>query len=379
MSSVAEFLKRASERNGFVRDRFEERKIPTDHSNIVVMPFFGDYRGMFILSSLLLHRYREEVKASKYFILASWPGFQSLFPYVDEYWSIADEPQIKRFFEQADGLQNRSELSTIYFRNLNEFFRDVVDWREFIPYYNGGIQQDFWEKFKVVKRFLPLVPSAGVLGKDFSRELVTRSGYKVLIHPSLFVKRWQNGRTKSIRTTKEFWLELVDMLLSEGFVPVVWQSHVTFDLSSERTEKCLYVGDRDISKVLAAMRATGCVLDTFNGISRLAIAARSPFLALDERSRYSGLKEYEIDDLCSPAIPKEYIFTFSTIITDGTVYSWKHDLFQNIAKRLNRFLPELNRDAWPSTAESREVVLYETVRKLNTKKLGTRLLKITRD
>ena len=122
MNSVAEFLKKSADRNGFTRERFEERKIPTDHSNLIIMPFFGDLRSSVVLSSVLLNRYREEIKNSKYFILASWPGMQGLFPYVDEYWSINDESQIKRFFENAECFRNQSDLATMYNRNLNEFF-----------------------------------------------------------------------------------------------------------------------------------------------------------------------------------------------------------------------------------------------------------------
>ena len=144
MNSVADFLKRAADRNGFSRERFEERKIPTDHNNLIVMPFFGDLRSMVVMSSLLLHRYRQEVKNSKYFILASWPGFQGLFPYVDEYWSTNDEAHLKRFYEQSEGLRNKSDMTTIYLRNLNEFFREVFDCNEIAPYYQNGFTNKFF-------------------------------------------------------------------------------------------------------------------------------------------------------------------------------------------------------------------------------------------
>ena len=124
--NVIDFLKRSADRNGFTRERFEEGKIPTDFSNITLVPFFGDNRSLIVLSSLILHRYRQEVKNSKYFILASWPGYQGLFPYVDEYWGMNDVPQLKKFYENAEGFRNKSDLATIYVRNLNEFFRDVV-------------------------------------------------------------------------------------------------------------------------------------------------------------------------------------------------------------------------------------------------------------
>lgn len=380
MTSVVDFLKRASERNGFNRERFEERKVPTDHSSLVVMPYFGDMRSMAVMSSLLLHRFRQEVKNSKYFIFASWPGFQGLFPYVDEYWAISDTAHIKRFYEQSEGMRNKSDLATIYMRNMNEFFRDVVDYKELEPYYHDGLQNKFFQKFVNLKRFMPFVPSGTILGKEFNKDVSTKAGYKVLIHPSIYCKQWHMGRSRNIRAKREFWTELVEKLLANGYVPVVWQNYLSYDISQEFVGRAIFIGETDVVRVMAAMRATGCVLDVFNSLSRLAMLARCPFVAVDERSRYTNIKEYEIDDLCGLEVPREYIFTFSTIISDGNPYSWSQDIFQSILKKLDKFLPELNRDEWPSTGESTEVVSYkELVRTNERKKLGTRLLKITRD
>jgi hypothetical protein len=380
MSSVIDFLRRASDRNGFTRERFEDRKAPTDYSNLVVMPFFGDMRSIMVMSSLLLQRYRQEVKNSKYFILASWPGFQGLFPYVDEYWSISDQAHIKKFYEQSDGFRNKSDLTTIYIRNLNEFFREVVDYKDLSPYYQNGFTNSFFEKFGTTKRFLPFVPSSTALGKDFNRDLSMKAGYKIFIHPSIFAKQWHIGRSQNIRTKREFWTELVETLLSNNYVPVIWQNYLSYDISQEFVGRCIFIGESDVVQTLSAMRTTGCVLDVFNSISRLAILARCPFLAVDERSRYTNLKEYEIDDLCAFNIPKEYIFTFSTIISDGNAYSWNQDIFQSILKRLDVFLSNLNRDEWPSTGEVTEVVPYKNhVRNNERIKLGTKFLKITRD
>ena len=84
---LKEYLDLAAQRNGYVRQSYEDRKIPTEFDNVCVMPLFGDMRHTFIASSMLLKRYREQVKGSKYFILMSWPGYKNLFPFVDEYWS----------------------------------------------------------------------------------------------------------------------------------------------------------------------------------------------------------------------------------------------------------------------------------------------------
>jgi hypothetical protein len=380
MNSVVDFLKRSSERNGFSRERFEEKKVPNDHTALTILPFFGDMRSMMVMSSLLLHRYRQEVKTSKYFILASWPGYQGIFPYVDEYWAINDQAHIKRFYELSEEFNNKSDLSTIYKRNLNEFFRDVLDHKDILAYYNNGFTNKFFEKFQTPKRFLPFVPSSTALGKEFNRDLTIKAGYKVFIHPSIYAKQWVNGRTKNIVAKKEFWTELVANLLENDIVPVIWQNYLSYDISQDFVGRCIFIDETDIVRVLSAMRTTGCVLDVFNNLSRLAILARCPYVAVDERSRYSNLKEYEIDDLCSLRIPKDYIFTFSTIISDGSPSNWRQDIFRSILRKLNGFLSEINRDDLPSTGESIEVVSYkDNVRKNERIRLGTKLLKITRD
>jgi hypothetical protein len=224
------------------------------------------------------------------------------------------------------------------------------------------------------------VPSSAILGKEFAKQLAAKAGFKVFFSPTVYCKRWDSGRAKNYSVKKEFWAELIDKLLSNNYVPVIWQNELTYDLSQDYVDKCLFVNDPDVSKILSAMRATGCVLDVFNGISRFAIAARCPFLAVDERSRYNNLREYEIDDICAADLPKQYIFTFSTIITDGQVQNWRNDILQNIVKRLDSFLPSLVRDEWPSTMEMFNQFDYKnTVREIERKKLGTRLLRVIRD
>lgn len=380
MSSVADFLKRSAERNGFVRDRFEEKKIPTDFSNICILPFFGDMRGTFTLSTFLFHRFREEMRGSKYFILASWPGFQGLFPQADEYWSFDDPSVIKRFYETAENYRNQSSYNTSYIRNLNEFFRDVVTSDDLQSFYRNSFTDKFFDTFGKVKRFLPFVPSASILGKDFNREMATKPGYKVFLHPSVYSKVWNCGYSQNRKSKKEFWHELCLELLKNKITPVVWQNFNSYDLYDELHEKCIFVRENDVIKALAAMRSCGCVLDVFNSMSRYAILARTPYIACDERSRFNGLKEGEIDDLCGKFIPKKYIFSFSTIITDGSAGNWSQDIFQSIIQKLDKFLPELDKDRLPATAESMELLSYgDLVRVRKKKKFGTRFIKVERD
>ena len=345
------------------------------------MPFFGDIRSLFITSSLLLKRYREEEKGSKYFIFCSWPGFQGLFPYVDEYWSVADEDILKRFYSEASQFRNKSNFLSVYYRNLNQyFFEDVVVSHEVLSnYYNHGITDNFWNKYKHIKRTLPLVPSTAHLSKDFIRELAARGGFKVFIYPSCYVSIWRSNNVEQISVSKNFWITLLKRLVSEKFVPVVCKNQFTYDVSSDMVDKCVYFTDTDVSKLLAAMRATGCVLDLFTGISKLALAARCPFLMVDERTRYTTLKEYEIDDLCGKNLPKQYIFSFPTIIEGGEPGIWNFNILDNIMVRLHTFMPELDRDNWPSTGESTEIIPYEVVRKKKLKRIGTKLLKVPKD
>lgn len=380
MTVVADFLKRAADRNGFRRDRFDEGQIPTDFANVCIVPCFSDSRSMVILSSLLLNRYRTENKGSKYFVVASWPGYQGLFPYADEYWSLTDEAVLKRFYEGSEALRNKTDLAVVYNRNLNEFFRDVVDINDIQKLYRYGLTNHFFERYREIKRFIPFVPSASILGRDFNRELAVRSGYKVFLHPSIYIKFWHHGISENVRANVDFYVKFVEAMVERNITPVIWQNFNSYDISSQVGDKAIFFREPDVIRALAAMRATGCVLDIFNGLSRYALLARTPFLSMDERVRYNGTKESEIDDLLGVGIPKQYIFSFSTLLTTGTPFHWRLDAFPSICNRLDKFLPELNRDEWPPTAEQNDIVSYDKlVRVHKQKKLGTRFIKVIQD
>ncbi len=380
MNSVADFLKRAAERNGFRRDRFEERRMPTDFSGVTIMPFFGDMRSSCVLSSLVLQRFREEVKGSKYFVMASWPGMQGLFPYVDEYWSFGDMAIVKRFYEGSEGLRNKSDFYPTYIRNFNEFFRDVVDGSELMKYYRNGFTPQFFEKFKDTKRFLPFVPSASILGKEINRDMMSKPGYKIFLTPSIFCRIWGNGASNHIRPKKEFWVELCRFMIESGVTPVVWQNFMSWDISDEVGDGAIYLRENDAVRAMSLMRSCSCVLDVFNGLSRFALLARAPFLAIDERTRHRYTSETEIDELLGISIPRQYIFTFSTIVTDGSPGLWRHELFRMILGRFDSFLPYVDRDMLPSTVESNEPLPYgENVHVKKRKRLGTRFIKVQYD
>lgn len=330
---------------------------------------------------MLLHRYKEQDKPSKYLVVCGYPGFSCLFPYVDEYWSIQSDVHVKKIYPLASGFNNKSELTGQYYRNINQyFFEDVVPLdTELAVYYNRGLTSNFWVKYKQVKRFLPSIPSSVTISKDFNKEFVEKGGYKVFIYPITHVTSWHNNQCHLMQTPKNFWVALIKRLLKEGFIPVVCKSFSTYDLSAEFSKDCIYFSSSDMSKVLTVMRMTGCVLDIFTGISKLALAARTPFIYVDERTRYVGLKEYEIDDLCGNNIPKKYIFSFPTIIDGGSDATWDFDIFNSIIIKLNSFLPMVDKDSLPSNGQSLEYVSYDLVRNRKLKRIGTRLLKIPKD
>ena len=379
MSEMNEFLKRAANKAGYARVRYVEKDIPADPSQITVMHHFGDMRSTFVLSSLLLRRYREEMKGSKYFILCSWPGQECLFPYVNEYWSIKDEPQMKDLYYRAKGFDNDQDALKKYIWDLNWFFEDVTDYRAIRPYYEDGITQQFFDRFRHVKSYLPPVLSAAVFGEELSATFLDRSAKKVFVYPTTRFYVWRRHRLETMRCPKEFWVCLVKRLLDEGYLPIIGNDYLTYGLSGDLPEKCVQVSVTDMSRMLAVMRHSNCVLDMFFGNSRLALAARAPFVACDERQRFFEAKEYEVDDLCSDhKMPRKYVFSFPRYVLDGGEEVWKFSLIDSAIPKIKEIVDGTDRNLLPSTSESYTITPYEHVRKLRLKKLGTKFIRRTR-
>jgi len=371
---VNQILKKACERAGFIRTRFNEKNVPTTIQNVSVFLFFGDLPSSFILSSLLLRRYREEAKGSKYFILCGWPGQGDLFPYVDEYWEIKED-QVRTMCNKTDGFDNKSEMVPSFQRILNTFFEEVLDSSVLKPYYDHGIQQEFFDRFKHIKCYLPSIPSSIILGHELNRRLSLPSK-KVVIYPVKNMRWWQTGKIEPMAVSKDFWVELTNRLLQAGILPVVYQSVQTHDLSPNFVDKCLFYNDPSVLGAMSLMRASGCVLDVFSGISKYALGARTPFLACEERQAYNILKGFEVDDLCGRGVPKSYLYSFPSICDEIGKNLWNYSLFDVIISKLNSLLDSANRDVWPSPSESYEIVPHSTVREFKAKKLGTRFIKV---
>jgi hypothetical protein len=377
MTDVASYIKRAAERTKFTREYFIEQNMPTHPSNVLAIPFYGDISSTFLMSSLILRSYKE-VNPDKYIILCSWPGYRGLFPYVDEYWSIDDESVSKSIAVGAEGFYNSSDLATEVSRGLVECL-DVKTARDFMKYYDRGLTDAYWGDFKTVRRFLPEVPSETLIADSFRKQIDRKSGRKVIIFPSRRMRTWHKGKSIYLQMPEVFWSGLCEQLLDEGFTPVVWQNWHTYDLSREFTDRCIYLVPRSIVDALAAMRYVGIVLDVFSGVSRMAMAARSPCVVVDERMRYIQAHEYVVDDLCGSGVPRQYIFGFATMLLSGTQKEWKASITDNIIARLNRFIPEIQGRDWGSTNESYREVDYGVVRRRVSKHMGVHFISSSKD
>lgn len=363
------YLQLAADKCGFVREHYVEADMPTTLSNVTVLPFFGDMRSQFALTSLLLPRYLGDQKDGRYFVLASYPGLAGLFPYVDEYWSFADAALVADLQEKVCGPATGSERAVMFRRSLREYFRDVITWEEDLGrFYSNGLTKAYFDAFGQVQTYLPPLRS---LRLDLSKQMANFPSYRVFVHPVRLAHGWQ-GQHRTAKTNKGFWKGLLTRLLDEGVTPVVWQTGACHDLSAEFAGRCVFLQERNVMDVLAVMRSCSLVLDIHSGVSRYAAVARCPYIVMDERSKFMGLKEYELDDLCVVNKSYKYIFSFITIL-EGQQWS---SLLDNIVSKTKEMLPVINRDEWPTTSEYSSVVPYSTVRSKKSKRIGARFIKV---
>jgi hypothetical protein len=378
MENLIDFIKRAANGVSCQRVKFVDNNIPTQASNLIMFPFFGDLRSSFIMSSFLLKRYKE--RSSKYLILCSWPRFQNLYPYVDEYWTITDQAAVKSLAISANGFSNKGDLNTVLTRKLNEWFENVISFNsDFSKYYNTSFEELFWKNFGDLKYFLPEVPSESILPESFRNQFVLKQGKKILIYPTTSIRSWQMNNVTNVSIDYSFWEYLCKRLLATGYMPIIYQNPFTYDLSKTMADQCIFVVPNDISQLLSIMRLTGCVLDVYSGISRLALIARCPFVATDERLRYINQKDNELDSLCGDKIPHRYIFSYASLTATGNEASWDSNIINSILSKLDGFLPSLDRDTWPSTEELEEVLDFSKVVEYRAKKLGVHFLSSAKD
>lgn len=364
--NMQDFIKRAAEKCGFLREKYVESKLPTHFSAFMAIPFFGDKKHEFVLASMLLHRLKE--KYNKYLILCGWPGHASFFPSADEYWGLKDEGSVKIMLPQAQGWGCQDNRFKFYDQQLSRHF-DTLSVSDLQKYYANGLTSQFFDDFKFVLYNLPEQPGVKA---DFLKLLSSRQGYKVLVYPTRKIDGWRRGRLERVSCRVEFWEKLLEKMLVNGFLPVVYADEATYDLSPKFADRCMFFTNQKLLDVFAVMRSCGCVLDVFSGISRWAVAARTPFVYLTERHMYFECKEYEIDDLCANQLPYRYIFSYTTMI-EGVDYI---SLVDTIISKLKNFVPEIDRNHLPNTSELSVVSPYLMVRQHKAKRFGTKFFKI---
>ncbi len=351
MESLNDFLVRAAERTGFVREMHGEVKdLP-----VTVVPFFGDRRHEFFLSVFL----QEEV--SGYKIVAGLPGRGGLFGKVDEYWAVKDEGACGEIARGAFGWGSESQRAAHLEKQLTRFF----DLREMSSFYEFGLKSKFFDKNEFLTVSLPGIPA-------MRTDMRLQGDRKVLVIPNRCVLVLRRGKPVRIQVNQKFYVALVDRLASEGFEPVILQNYGTYDISAIIGGKYSLFSKLKASDELTVARACECVLDLFAGDSRLAIMARAPYLVVAERQTYDGFKDYEAEDLVGSKLPNRHIFSFATMI-ESNEYG---NVVDGILVKLKDFLPHLDRNQLPSTLPTSFAAPYLLVRERKMKKFGHRLFRL---
>lgn len=373
MSDVADYLKRALKRTGLKREFFVEKNIPTEPSNILTIPFFGDFNGVFIFSTFILNTFKEK-NPDKYIILVSWPGMSGLFPEVDEYWTIEDANTLKSISAGSNILGNDSNIYAEIVKSMSEVL-NICTSRDFCKYWQKGFTRKYFEEFGDIKRYLPEIPSPTVMSSSLKNNLNNKN---ILIYPTVKMRSWQQGAVKNLPIQKDFWIFLIERIIKEGFTPVIYQNFFTYDMSPDFLDRCLYLTPKNASELLASVRNIGLVLDIHSDISRLAIMSRCPFLAVTERRIFISDKDFELDDLCAADLPHKYIFSFSTQLMVGTPQEWEISVVENILIKIHDLFKIINNYELPSTTSSYKAVSYDIVRNKLSKRLGSHFIKTSK-
>jgi len=370
---ISSILENASNKLRLKRERYIKNNIPSDISNVVILPFFGEKKEVAALSSLFLKRHREIFYSSKYFILLSWPGMADLFPYVNEYWSVSEDTA-KKTISHSDNFSNNHDLIISVTRGLNYFFENVISETEISDYFKNGFTKKYMETFKNVKVYFPSLPSSSILGQNFIVDMNKTTMPKVVLYPSTNIKKWVRKSNENIIVPKETYLTLAEKLLENNIQPLVIMDYSTYDLSSDLLNKAIYLKTSNVMEILAAMRSSNGVLDLFSGISRFASIARVPFVSCLEKNKFYYLKEYEIEDLCSFDLDKKYMFSFSDNMLIKEKDGLNFNLIDGIIAKLKQIVFS-DKETWPSTQECDNVIKYDNVRKIQTKKFGINFVK----
>lgn len=373
-----EILDNISKKLNLNRCWYNEGDIPTSSSNICIYCVLGDIKSISINSMILCKRFKDEIKSSKYFIVLSWDGMQSLFPYANEFWSLSKKTT-ESSFNKSNGFLNESPAIVQTIRDLNWYFEDIVNNKEIEEYYKSGIKKSFFEKFKHIKVYKPSISSSSILGNEFNREFSKRENKKIFVYPSKYIKTIQFKEKVNLLVSKDFWVSLCDYLISKDITPVVWICDESYDLSPNFIEKCVYLNTNNIEKVLSLMRICDCTIDIMSGVSKYSLISRSPFICCEDRVVYNEEKDYEINSLCGQGIYFDYFYAFYKNLEDKNKRSWENSIFDVLNNKINNLFTNLNNKDLLSSLENEEIAPYNLVKKLKKLKLGTKFIKVKKE
>lgn len=369
-----DFIKKTADKLGFNRDFYVEKKIPATTQNVTIIPFYGDIRSTFLLSAFWFNEYRKK-KPDEYIIVCSWPGWGILFPQADEYWSLKDKGQVRMLADGAENMSNYSNYSLLLTRNLLQHFENIIEYSDIQSYYKDGCTSRYLNEFKGIHKYLPSIPSVEVLG-NLKIELAQKAN-KIIVFPAKYIKSWQLGSCKNLLVSRDFWIHVVKTLLQEGFTPVLYQNYFTYDLSMDFTNQCLYITQDDMAQVLSAFHEIGTVLDIYSGISRLAIAARSSFIALDERQRFINQKDDEINNIFLVS-NEQYVFSMAGVATSGDPASWDSSFMKTLMSKIKACYKIGQTSQFSPLTEVDEEVSPEIIKKHVAKRFGVRFVRSKR-
>lgn len=375
--SISDFLSTTANKLNFNREKFIEKNVPSNFDQISVFFALGDLRSTAAISSMILPRIRKEKKALRYFIVFGYPNFSCLYPYADEYWSFNNPEKLEQIYYSSCGLDNNSNLKTIYLRHLNENFREVLKQEDLSNIYDGCIKTPFWESNKNLRIILPQVSTSLVnFNSDIQNKFNKLGDKKIFIFPNKNIQIFRKNKLVFENVSMYFWKNLIKSLIDLNIGVVCLKNNLTYDLSTEfvNEEKVLNFSENDIEKIMALMRMTGCVLDFFSGIGRFAAIARTPYVCIDERYRYFNFKEYEYEDIIGKNIPIERMFVFADLINPV------NNLFENVAKNIIKKIDSVFNGlekikGLPNASYIDYVSNYENVRYYQNQKLGVKFIK----
>lgn len=375
--SISDFLSTTASKLNFNREKFIEKNVPSNFDQISVFFALGDLRSTAAISSMILPRIRKEKKALRYFIVFGYPNFSCLYPYADEYWSFNNPEKLEQIYYNSCGLDNNSNLKTIYLRHLNENFREVLKQEDLSNIYDGCIKTPFWESNKNLRIILPQISTSLInFNSDIQSKFNNLGDKKIFIFPNKNIQIFRKSKLTFESLSIDFWKNLIKSLIDLNIGVVCLKNNLTYDLSTEfvNEKNVLNFSENDIEKIMALMRMTGCVLDFFSGIGRFAAIARTPYICIDERYRYFNFKEYEYEDIIGKNIPIERMFIFADLINPA------NNLFENVAKNIIKKIDSVCNGlekikGLPNASYLDYVSNYDNVRYYQNQKLGVKFIK----